>query len=164
MTQQQYGQVTGFAQTGHSSTVNVRADTTEVAYVKPGSRQQGSGLPYPPAGLPAVNVSMWSPGGNIDSYMRLDPAAARALAIELQGAADLAEVRDRGNRAVQCVCVHLGHVYAEKVERCDGTGDANNGGYCYGCRTIEYGTVGSPGNPPTHEPMGAAAWPQEVRA
>lgn len=55
--------------------------------------QPSSGLAYPPAGEPCVDLVLWRPSGEIVSggYVSLSPFAARALAEALLAAAREAE-------------------------------------------------------------------------
>ena len=58
--------------------------------------QPASGLPYPPAGEPCVDLTLWRPSGGIVSggYISLSPFAARTLAEALLAAAREAETGD----------------------------------------------------------------------
>jgi hypothetical protein len=55
--------------------------------------QPSSGLAYPPAGEPCVDLVLWRPSGEIVSggYVSLSPFAARTLAEALLAAAREAE-------------------------------------------------------------------------
>jgi len=101
-----------------------------------------------------ATVQLVGSRGGVRHVADLPEPTLRRVALRFEAAADM--LHDPAAREVRCVCISLRH---GAPGRCTGAGDKfRNLGYCYGCRTPKYGTVGRPGQEPDHLPRAADSW------